>query len=270
MVDRIDAEFELPAGKSVLFASDLHLGAPNAGASAEREKAFVAWMDSAKPRAAALYLVGDVFDFWFEYRHAIPKGFARIQGRLADWSDSGIPVFLFTGNHDLWMRDYFTQEFGIQVIYEPVRHVWGGKHLVIGHGDGLGPGDTGYKLLKRVFTFKPFQTLYRWVHPDLGIGLASWLSRGSRARTGHEDYAMTDVTREAIYLWALDAHRAHPADYWIFGHRHFPVVAEFPDGRGTYVNLGDWIKWRSWGEYGGITDRESVQIEFVLKMFPID
>lgn len=249
MVDRIDAEFELPDGKSVFFASDLHLGAPNAVASAEREKAFVAWMDSVKPRAAALYMVGDVFDFWFEYRHAIPKGFARIQGRLADWADSGIPVFLFTGNHDLWMRDYFTQEFGIQVIYEPVRHVWGGKHLVIGHGDGLGPGDTGYKLLKRLFTFKPFQTLYRWVHPDLGIGLASWLSRGSRARTGHEDYAMTDVTPEPIYLWALDAHRAHPADYWIFGHRHFPVVAEFPDGRGTYVNLGDWIKWRSWGEY---------------------
>jgi UDP-2,3-diacylglucosamine hydrolase len=121
--------------------------------------------------------------------------------------------------------------------------------LVIGHGDGLGPGDTGYKFLKRVFTFKPFQTLFRWVHPDLGIGLASWLSRGSRARTGHEDYAMTDVTREAIYVWALDAHRVHPADYWIFGHRHYPVVAEFADGRGTYVNLGDWIKWRSWGEF---------------------
>jgi UDP-2,3-diacylglucosamine hydrolase len=249
MVDRTHTEFVLPEGKSVFFASDLHLGAPNAKASAEREKAFVAWMDSIKPRAAALYLVGDVFDFWFEYRHAIPKGFARLQGRLADWSDSGIPVFLFTGNHDLWMRDYFTQEFGIQVFHEPVRHVWGGKHLVIGHGDGLGPGDTGYKLLKRVFTFKLFQTLFRWVHPDLGIGLASWLSRGSRARTGHEDYAMTDVTREAIYVWALDTHRVHPADYWIFGHRHYPVKTDLPDGRGTYVNLGDWIKWRSWGEF---------------------
>ncbi len=180
MVARVDAEFELPEGKSVFFASDLHLGAPDAGASAERERAFVAWMDSIKPRAAALYLVGDVFDFWFEYRHAIPKGFARIQGRLADWSDSGIPVFLFTGNHDLWMRDYFTQEFGIQVFHEPIRHVWGNKHFVVGHGDGLGPGDTGYKLLKRVFTFPPFKTLFRWVHPDLGIALASWLSRGSR------------------------------------------------------------------------------------------
>jgi len=251
MVDRTQTEFVLPEGKSVFFASDLHLGAPNPKASAEREKAFVAWMDSIKPRAAALYLVGDVFDFWFEYRHAIPKGFARLQGRLADWSDSGIPVFLFTGNHDLWMRNYFTQEFGIQVFHEPVRHVWGGKHLVIGHGDGLGPGDTGYKLLKRVFTFKPFQTLFRWVHPDLGIGLASWLSRGSRARTGHEDYAMTDVTREAIYVWALDAHRVQPANYWIFGHRHYPVKTDLPDGRGTYVNLGDWIKWRSWGELSG-------------------
>ena len=265
MVDRTHAEFVLPEGKSVFFASDLHLGAPDAPASAEREKAFVAWMDSVKPRAAALYLVGDVFDFWFEYRRAIPKGFARLQGRLADWSDSGIPVFLFTGNHDLWMRDYFTQEFGIQVFHEPVRHVWSGKHLVIGHGDGLGPGDTGYKLLKRVFTFKPFQMLYRWVHPDLGIGLASWLSRGSRARTGHEDYAMTDVTREAIYLWAQAEHSAAPADYWIFGHRHYPVKADFPDGRGTYVNLGDWIKWRIWGELDsggytlGTTDNQSVR-----------
>jgi UDP-2,3-diacylglucosamine hydrolase len=105
--------------------------------------------------------------------------------------------------------------------------------------------------LKRVFTFQPFQTLFRWLHPDLGIGLASWLSRGSRARTGHEDYAMTDVTREAIYLWALDQHSKAPADCWIFGHRHYPVQALFPDGRGTYINLGDWIKWRSWGELTG-------------------
>ncbi|MFM6959451.1 MAG: UDP-2,3-diacylglucosamine diphosphatase [Schleiferiaceae bacterium] len=249
MVATVDAVFELPEGKSVFFASDLHLGAPDAGASAERERAFVAWMDSIKPRAAALYLVGDVFDFWFEYRHAIPKGFARLQGRLADWADSGIPVFMFTGNHDLWMHNYFSQEFGIQVFHEPVRHVWSGKHFVVGHGDGLGPGDTGYKLLKRVFTFKPFQFLFRWLHPDLGIGLASWLSRGSRARTGHEDYAMTDVTRESIYLWALDQHRRSPADFWIFGHRHYPVNVDFPAGRGTYVNLGDWIKWRSWGEW---------------------
>ena len=248
MVAKVDAEFVLPEGKSVFFASDLHLGAPNGQASAERERAFVTWIDSIKPRSAALYLVGDVFDFWFEYRHAIPKGFARLQGRLADWSDSGIPIFMFTGNHDLWMRDYFVQEFGIQVFHEPIRHVWSGTHLVIGHGDGLGPGDTGYKLLKRAFTFKPFQTLFRWLHPDLGIGLASWLSRGSRARTGQEDYAMTDVTREAIYLWALDQHTKTPADYWIFGHRHFPVEATFPDRRGTYINLGDWIKWRSWGE----------------------
>ena len=248
MVARVQAEFDLPEGKSVFFASDLHLGAPNAVASAERERAFVAWMDSVKPRAAALYLVGDVFDFWFEYQHAIPKGFARLQGRLAQWSDEGIPIYLFTGNHDLWMRDYFTKEFGIQVFHEPVRHVWGGRHLVIGHGDGLGPGDNGYKLLKRVFRFQPFQTLFRWLHPDLGIGLASWLSRGSRARTGQEDYAMSDVRKEAIYLWAEQAHAACPADYWIFGHRHYPVKAQFDDGQGTYVNLGDWIKWRSWGE----------------------
>jgi UDP-2,3-diacylglucosamine hydrolase len=251
MVATVDAVFELPEGKSVFFASDLHLGAPDAGASAERERAFVAWMDSIKPRAAALYLVGDVFDFWFEYRRAIPKGFARLQGRLADWADSGIPVFMFTGNHDLWMHNYFSQEFGIQVFHEPVRHVWNGKHFVVGHGDGLGPGDAGYKLLKQVFTFKPFQLLFRWLHPDLGIGLASWLSRGSRARTGHEDYAMTDVTRESIYLWALDQNRRAPADFWIFGHRHYPANVDFPAGRGTYVNLGDWIKWRSWGEWSG-------------------
>ncbi|MEJ6499046.1 MAG: UDP-2,3-diacylglucosamine diphosphatase [Cryomorphaceae bacterium] len=246
--------FDLPPGKRLYFASDLHLGAPNSQASRERERAFCAWLDAIAPSAEAVYIVGDLFDFWFEYRHAVPKGFVRTLGKLAGLHDQGVKLYFFTGNHDLWAKDYLTEEIGFEVFTKPIRHVWGGKSLVIGHGDGLGPGDTGYKVLKRIFTFKPFQWAFGWIHPDLGIGLASWLSRGSRARTGQADYGMKTLKEEALFQFAQAEHLMNPADYWIFGHRHFPAIGplESSDGQqGTYLNLGDWIKWQSWAEFDG-------------------
>lgn len=244
-------KFQLPSGKRIYFASDLHLGAPTHQASAEREKRFCAWLDRIKEDAQALYLVGDLFDFWFEYQKAVPKGFVRVLGKLAELHDRGIKLHFFTGNHDLWMRNYLSEEIGFQIYTKPVVHVWDDKTFYIGHGDGLGPGDSGYKLLKRVFTFKPFQWAYRWVHPDVGIALASWLSKGSRARTGHEDYAMKDVRDEALYVYAKETYAQTPADYWIFGHRHFPVLTDLEQTGAQFCNLGDWIKWNSWAEFDG-------------------
>lgn len=246
-------KYQLPSGKRIYFASDLHLGAPTASKSAEREKRFCTWLQTIRKDAEAVYLVGDLFDFWFEYKRAVPKGFVRVLGKLAELHDQGISLHFFTGNHDLWMRDYLSQEIGFQIHTKPMVHVWGDKTFYIGHGDGIGPGDTGYKIIKRVFTFKPFQWAYRWVHPDVGIALASWLSKGSRARTGHEDYAMKDVREEALYRYALEMGKTLKADYWIFGHRHFPVLTDLETTGSKFCNLGDWIQWNSWADFDGKT-----------------
>jgi UDP-2,3-diacylglucosamine hydrolase len=247
------SSFELLSSKRIYFASDLHLGAPNTESSVEREKRFVSWLDSIAKDAQALYLVGDLFDFWFEYRHAVPKGFVRTLGKLAELHDQGVKLYFLTGNHDLWARDYLSKEVGFEVFTKPITHVWNNQRFYIGHGDGLGPGDQGYKLLKRVFTFKPFQWAFRWLHPDIGIGLASWLSRGSRARTGQADYAMKNVQDEALYQYAQVQHAIHPADYWIFGHRHYPALEDLSGGPSAakFCNLGDWIQWNSWAVFDG-------------------
>ena len=128
----------------------------------------------------ALYLVGDIFDFWFEYKTVVPKGFVRLLGKLAELRDAGIPIFMFTGNHDLWMKDYFETELSIPVYFEPISRTIGDKLFFIGHGDGLGPGDNGYKFIKKVFTCSFFQWLFRQLHPDLGIRLANYFSGKSR------------------------------------------------------------------------------------------
>ena len=130
---------------------------------------FVAWLDEIKTDAAAVFLLGDLFDFWFEYRTVVPKGFVRVLGKLAEISDSGIPIYFFVGNHDLWMKDYFKTELGIKVFHQPQTFQIGAHSFFIGHGDGKGPGDKGYKRMKKIFTSPFFQWLFRWLHPDLSL-----------------------------------------------------------------------------------------------------
>lgn len=223
------------------FFSDVHLGAPTAAESRRREQKLVAWLRSIAPRARSLYIVGDLFDFWFEYGHAVPKGYVRLLGTLADLSDQGVDIHLFLGNHDLWYRDYLTEEIGATVHRERVRYLdLHGLRVCVGHGDGLGPGDTAYKGIRRIFTFPPFIHAFRFLHPDLGIGLASWLSRGSRARTGHRDAEYHGHESEALWQWCRDAQTRQPVDLYLFGHRHLPLDLEVPGGA-RYLNLGDWI-----------------------------
>ena len=178
---------ELAHGKKIYFLSDFHLGAPNAIASLEREQQLVQFLKQAKADAAAIFIVGDIFDFWFEYKTVVPKGFVRLLGCLAEISDAGIPLHIFTGNHDLWMRDYLTEELNANVYFEPKQFEFAGKNFFIGHGDGLGPGDQGYKFIKKIFTNPVCQWLFGWLHPDLGIQLANYFSRKSRAKTGSGD-----------------------------------------------------------------------------------
>lgn len=230
----------LNTGKKTYFASDLHLGAPDAASSLVRERHFVRWLETIKADAETLYLMGDVFDFWFEYREAIPKGFSRILGKLCELADLGVKIHYFVGNHDMWMRQYFTEQFGATVHYQPVVRKIGGKTYFIGHGDGLGPGDRKYKLLKRVFRNPLAQWAFHRLHPNFGIGLANYFSRKSRRKTGHQD-AVDHGDQEFLLIFARETLKENPEiDYFVFGHRHLPKYHPLENEK-AYLNLGDWI-----------------------------
>ncbi len=251
----------LEAGKKIYFASDLHLGVPTYEASLKREKHFVDWLDLIKADAAELFLVGDVFDFWFEYRKAVPRGFVRLLGKLAEISDSGIPIHLFTGNHDMWIFDYLPKEIGLELYREPIVREWSGKKFYIGHGDGLGPGDHGYKFIKKVFKNPFLQWAFARLHPNFGIGLADYFSRTSRAKTGEKDAIFLGEDEEWLVIYCKEVLEQQFYDYFIFGHRHLPLdIALNPEGS-RYINLGDWISYFTFGEFNGE--------EMLLKQFKI-
>ncbi len=240
---------DLPPGKKVYFASDFHLGVPDAETSKTREQKIVRWLEMARHDAAAILLVGDIFDFWFEYKHAIPKGFARLQGKLAELTDAGIPILLFTGNHDMWMFDYFPQELNIPVLRHPISTTFGNKTFYIGHGDGLGPGDHTYKLLKRVFNNKACQWLFARVHPNLGIGVANMWSRRSRISNIKKDEDFLG-DEEWLVQYCCEMEKQQHHDYYIFGHRHLPLDLPIGDSS-RYMNLGEWVNFCTYAEYDG-------------------
>ncbi|SFC59467.1 UDP-2,3-diacylglucosamine hydrolase [Flexibacter flexilis DSM 6793] len=242
---------QLPEGKKIFFASDFHLGSPTHEKSRRREDRIVRWLDWAAPQAAAIVLVGDIFDFWFEYKHVIPKGFIRFQGKLAQLTDAGIPVYVFTGNHDMWLFDYFPKELNIPVFRAPQTWQVGDKKLYVGHGDGLGSGDYTYKLLKIAFDSKVCQWLFSWIHPNVGMGIADAWSKSSRS---HNDKKGTDehFLGEGEWLWQYcrDFHLQNPHDYYIFGHRH--LALQLPVSQhAQYINLGEWFNTYSFGKFDG-------------------
>jgi UDP-2,3-diacylglucosamine hydrolase len=240
----------LPPGKKLYFASDFHLGVPNDEASLQREKQIVAWLNSIRNDAHAVFLLGDIFDFWFEYRYAIPKGFIRLQGKLAELRDAGIPITFFTGNHDMWMFDYFPHELGIPVLREPLELSVGSQRLVIGHGDGLGPGEPGYKILKKFFNSSVCQWLFARIHPNLGIRIAQYWSRKSRISNINREEKFKGNEQEYLLVWCNQQEQSMHRDYYIFGHRH--LVLDLPVGSNSrYLNLGDWVHHRTYGVYDG-------------------
>lgn len=234
----------------IYFASDFHLGVPDHASSLAREKKICAWLDDIRDEAAAIYLVGDLFDFWYEYRYTIPKGGVRLQGKIAELTDAGIPVHFFTGNHDLWMRDYFTRELGVRVHHKPVSLAINGRMFYIGHGDGLGPGDRWYKVLRRIFKSKTCQWLFSRLHPNLAFALARRSSRRSRIITGEQDREFLGPEKEWLYQYALGILKTRHIDYFVFGHRHLPLDLDLPGGS-RYVNLGDWIRYDTYAEFDG-------------------
>ncbi len=237
-------------GKKIFFASDFHLGAPDHASSLEREKRIVKWLQSIREEAHSIYLLGDIFDFWFEYKYTIPKGFVRLQGKLAELTDEGIPVVFFTGNHDMWMFDYFPTNFGIPVYREPKALSVGNHLLLIGHGDGLGPGDHTYKFLKKFFDSKICQWLFARIHPNLGIGIASYWSRKSRISNLQREEKFQGEQGEFLWTYCNEIERQQHHDFYIFGHRHLPLELKIGD-TSSYINLGEWVRYNSYAVYDG-------------------
>ena len=234
--------------KKVYFASDQHLGAPTAASSFPREKKFVAWLDEVKKDAEAIFLLGDLFDFWFEYKTVVPMGFVRVLGKLAEIKDSGIPVYFFVGNHDLWMHDYFETELNIPVFYSPQEFLINNKKILMGHGDGLGPHDKGYKRMKKVFTFPLFKWFFRWLHPDLGVKLGQYMSIKNKMISGEEDAKFLGEENEWLVQYCKRKLTQQHYDYFVFGHRHLPLEIELQENS-TYINLGDWIQYFTYGQF---------------------
>lgn len=234
----------------IYFASDQHLGAPTTEASFPREKKFVAWLDEIKHDADIIFLLGDLFDFWFEYKTVVPKGFVRVLGKLAEIRDSGTPIYFFTGNHDLWMHDYFEKELNIPVYHKPKEFTFNNKTFLIGHGDGLGPGDKGYKRMKKVFTNPFSKWLFRWLHPDLGVRLAQYLSVKNKLISGDADVKFLGEENEWLVLYSKRKLEKKHYDFFVFGHRHLPMTIDLGKNS-TYINLGDWIGYFTYGVFDG-------------------
>ena len=241
---------EIATGKKVYFLSDFHLGAPNAVESRKREDRLVRFLQDARKDAGVIFIIGDIFDFWFEYKTVVPKGFVRILGTLAQMADEGIQLHIFTGNHDLWMQDYLSKELNATLYFEPQQFTIQNKQFLIGHGDGLGPGDNGYKRLKKIFTNPICQWLFRWLHPDAGIQLANYFSRKSRAKTGNTDELFLGEDKEWLVLYTKEKAKTMAVDYFIFGHRHYAIDLRLNE-KSRYINLGDWIRLNTYAVFDG-------------------
>ena len=234
----------------IYFASDQHFGAPNLKKSKERERLFVQWLEMIKKDATELFLLGDLFDFWFEYKKVVPSGFIRVLGKLAELKDAGITIHFFVGNHDLWMRDYFEKELGIKVYRQPTKFTFNKQTFLIGHGDGLGPGDAAYKRMKKVFINPVAQWFFRWLHPDIGIRLAQYLSLENRYISGEEDVTFLGEDKEPLILYCKEQYQLKKYDYFLFGHRHLPMEIEIAKDS-KYINTGDWINHNSYVVFDG-------------------
>lgn len=249
------------------FASDFHLGAPDQTSSRIREDRIVRWLDSIRADAAEIYLIGDIFDFWFEYKFVIPRGFIRLQGKLAELADSGIKIVFFRGNHDMWMFDYFTSELGIEIISNELTFERAGKKFYLHHGDGLGPGDRKYKFLKKIFRSRIAQWFFARMHPNMGYGIATMWSKHSRMQSFREEEYFGD-DNEWLVSYCKDLLKKEHYDYMIFGHRHLPIDLKLSGG-GRYINLGEWTNFNSYAVFDG-TNLELKHFENpAAQVFPV-
>ena len=239
------------------FASDFHLGVPTHAKSLEREKRIIAWLDSIKEDAKSIYLLGDIFDFWFEYKTVVPKGYVRLLAKLANLVDDGIEINIIKGNHDMWMYDYLPKEIGVNILQDKTILRENGKQIFLAHGDGLGPGDLGYKLIKKVFASKICQWLFARLHPNFGIGIAQFWSRKSRIANQEKPDPFLGEEKEWLVSYCKRKQNEMDIDYFVFGHRHLPLEIDI-DERSKYINLGDWIHHNSYAVF----DKEDLTLQY--------
>lgn len=239
----------MSSDKKIFFLSDLHLGMYPEEDSRQREHKVVKWLDEIHPLASEIYLLGDTFDYWYEYRRVVPRGFTRFLGKIAEITDSGVKVNMFTGNHDVWLFDYLPKEIGVEVFREPVVREYGGKKFYIAHGDGLGPGQRGFKMLKWLFTNKTAQWMYSRIHPNASIAFARRWSKKSRLAKGVSvDFLGED--KEYLVLHSRELLKKEHYDYFVYGHRHLPLELSLND-MSTLFYLGDWIENFSYAAWDG-------------------
>jgi UDP-2,3-diacylglucosamine hydrolase len=238
----------LSPDKKIFFISDLHLGSPDDASSLLRERKLIRFFESVEADAQAIFLVGDIFDFWFEYKEAVPKGFIRFLAKLAMLKEKGIDIYIFSGNHDMWMKDYLEQEIGAKVFHGRMELQAGDTSVFIAHGDGLGPGDIKYKILKKIFSNKLCQWLFGWLHPDIGIKIAKTWSRGNYTDPVLEVFHGED--KEWLIQYCKRKLQERHYDYFVMGHRHLPMDIRLSD-KSRYINLGDWMLNCNYAEFDG-------------------
>ena len=220
----------------IYFASDFHLGNTNLKESHLREKKIVTWLDSIKTDAKSIYLVGDIFDFWFEYSKVVPKGFTRLFGKLAELCDEGIDINLIVGNHDMWTKEYFDQEIGLKTYSDRITIEESNKKILICHGDGLGNKNYSYKFLKQIFRSSICRWLFSRIHPNLGISLAHLWSKASRNKNSGDQI----INHDHLLNYCKELQKNQPIDFYVFGHMHSPIEINI-DKNSKYFNTGDWI-----------------------------
>ena len=242
-------EIRLEQGKKIYFASDFHFGIPDYNATRTREIQICAWLDKVRTDAQVIFLMGDLFDSWMEYKRVVPKGSIRFLGKLANLADEGIQIIVFTGNHDLWMHGYFEQEFNAIVYKKQQTFKINDKLFHLAHGDGLCSKEKKYRLMKSIIQHPLSQFLYRQLHPDIGLRLADYFSRlGPKHK--YQDLAMKEDNKEYQILYANDYLKTSKIDFFIFGHRHIPLIKQITN-ECLFVNLGDWISFNTYAIFDG-------------------
>jgi len=227
----------------LFFISDLHLGLQNKEAEEKKELKLIEFLDFINKKGNILFILGDLFDYWFEYKTVVPKGYYKLFTMFSELRDNGVRLFFIAGNHDYWIGDYFRDEFGMEIHYEPVEKVILGKRFYLHHGDGLIKNDVGYKILKHILRNRVNIFLYSRLHPDCSSKIARWSSRKSRNYTSNRQYeedGMVKFAAEKI---------AEGFDFVVMGHNHQPGMT--PLGNGIYVNLGEWMEKPIYGVFDG-------------------
>ncbi len=240
----------LDKDKKIYFVSDFHLGVPTYEKSLVRERAIVQWLEHIRHDAQELFLLGDIFDFWFEYKKVVPKGFVRLMGKLAELSDSGVVIRFFTGNHDLWTFGYLEQEIGCKIYRNPETFSINNKLFIVGHGDGIGPHNKNFKLLKKIFLNAYCQRMFAFLHPLVGMGLANYFSKRSRENPSIDEAVYLGDDNELLVMYAKETLKMQGVEYFVFGHRHLPIVKKL-DEKSTYLNTGEWLNYNSFVVFDG-------------------